>query len=345
MMFCWLKRPALVAFVFTVFSSFASFSQCSVVSSHGYVVNVSICPSSIVVSTTDCPWGYNYNVRFDYNVTISGASATALNTLQTEIICRNSDVNGYYSLPLNGGSGTAVTTTNPAVSGNNYDYGTNPSCTQATVSSLKCLSLRVIIQGPGIAHQTIDCNCMALVLPVELVSLNAKKVGGDNMINWSVQSEDRNDFFTIEYSEDGQSWDFLTNVASKGDTDQLRNYSYSDAMHKAGYYKLSQTDLNGNRNELGIAYVPFESTELIIYPNPSHGVAPSIEFSAPVSEALITVYSQDGKVLMQTPVTSFDKQDDFLFKTALDVNAAPGMYWVEVQAGNELVGRKKWMIE
>lgn len=345
MMFCWLKRPALVALVLTVLGSFTSFSQCSVTSSHGYVVNVSICPSSIVVSTTDCPWSYNYNVKFNYNVTISGPNATSLNTLQTEIVCRNSDVNGYYALPLNGGSGSAVTVTNPSISGNNYNYGNNPSCTQATVSSLKCTGLRVIIQGPGIPHQTVDCNCMALVLPVELISLDAKKVFGDNSINWSVQSESRNDFFTIEYSEDGKSWDFLANVDSKGDTDQLRNYTYSDSKHRAGYYKLSQTDLNGTRNELGIAYVPFQSSELTIYPNPSRGVAPSIEFSAPVSDALITVYGQDGKVLMQTPVTSFDKQDNFLFKTALDVNAAPGMYWVEVSAGNELVGRQKWMIE
>jgi hypothetical protein len=172
-----LVQLTFLTFLFSLFTTIQANAQCIINSNAGY----SVSPKSIVVSTTDCPWGYNYNVRFDYEIAIIGnpPGNSGLNTLQTKIYCNNSAVNGYYALPLNGGSGSAVTTTNPFVNNNGeaYQYTTNPSCDEATVSNLNCLNIGVIIQGAGIPNQEINCNCSLMVLPV--------------------QSEKRNDYFTI----------------------------------------------------------------------------------------------------------------------------------------------------
>jgi len=81
-----------------------------------YTVNISFNPIDIVPSTTNCPFGYNYNVQFSYSVTVSGVNTCSNGNIgiQPQITCdRQSNGNFDFSVPapIVGNPSTSVTYT------------------------------------------------------------------------------------------------------------------------------------------------------------------------------------------------------------------------------------------
>lgn len=349
-----LAQLSLIVTVFTVFSFNKVNAQCSVVSSSGYTVNVAITPKNIVVSSTNCPWGYNYNVNFDYNISITGPNASAQYTLQALIYCVNGQINGAYSLPLNGGVGNATTTTNPAIPHNGTAYGYNApyvSCTNATVATLNCTSIDLIIQGPGIPYQVISCSVSAAPptnLPVDFLFFDGEKKDNGNLLTWAVESEQRNDYFTIETSTDGENWTELTKVKGAGTSTEAKTYTYLDTKNRSQsiYYKLSQTDLDGKRNELALKYISNNDSDFSLYPNPTSDSKIHLTFSDnSESTSTLILRNEIGQVVFQQDLQSVSKSGKTsYYNSELDLGQPAGIYFVEVQAGNQLVNRSKLVI-
>ena len=162
----------LLTFALLMGQYFAS-AQCTISSSGcgGYTVQVSITPTTIVTSSATCPFGYNYNVTFNYSITVSGSN-TCWNGnigIQPQIFC-NSQNNGYYTINVpaptvgvpstNTYTGTLTTTTNP--------YNSNTDCASATPLSLNCNSTNITIYGPGISTTTVSCST-----PINTISTGA----------------------------------------------------------------------------------------------------------------------------------------------------------------------------
>ncbi|MNJ91796.1 hypothetical protein D3C87_94510 [compost metagenome] len=349
-----LVQLTFVVSLFSIILFSRANAQCSVVSTDGYVVNVSIVPRTIVVSSTNCPWGYNYNVGFDYNISITGPGAAAQYTLQALIYCVNGQINGAYSLPLNGGTGTAVTTTNPAIPHNGSAYGYNSpyvSCTNATVATLNCNSVDLIIQGPGIPYQVIHCNPPATPptnLPVEFLYFDAEKKNKGNLLTWAVETEKRNEYFTIEASTDAQDWRELTKVKGAVNSTEARTYTYFDTKHTEGsvYYRLSQTDLDGTRNELAMKYVASEASDFRLYPNPSADGKVRLIFTDNSENASFLVLRNElGQIVHQLDLEAASKSGKTAYYDSfLDFGQPAGLYLVEVHSGNEVVNRSKLVI-
>ena len=140
----------ILAFLFAINAN----SQCTIIvpSTHGYFVNVTLKATS-VVATTPCVYGYNYNVAVEYSVTFTGVRIPSkLNTLQGNLYCGASP--NFFSLPTTGGSGTVLSRSNV--------WSANTDCASASVSSLRCNTFELQIQGPGISNQFLTCG---IVLP------------------------------------------------------------------------------------------------------------------------------------------------------------------------------------
>jgi hypothetical protein len=113
-----------------------------------------------------------------------------------------------------------------------------------------------------------DANCRDITvnrissLPIELVSFNGMKKNGDNFLYWVTASERDNDYFTLEYSIDGEFWLDISNINAAGNSQQELSYSYTHKTYDrsvTNYYKLSQTDFNGVRtyfNNVSITNTP-----------------------------------------------------------------------------------------
>ncbi|MNJ84615.1 hypothetical protein D3C87_20720 [compost metagenome] len=346
-----LVQLTLLVSLLLIFTTSKSVAQCVITSTDGYVVSVSIQPKSIAVSTTDCPWGYNYNVNFDYNISITGPNAAAMYTLQARIYCANSAMNGAYSLPLNGGIGSAQTTTNPSVPHNGTAYGYNapyPSCNNATVATLNCTTVDVVIHGPGIPYRVIHCNNIGSVLPVEFLSFEGEKKNDGNLLLWQVQSEQRNDYFTIETSRDGLNWKELAQVKGAINSTELKSYSYLDTKNTQGavYYKLSQTDLDGSRNELSIRYISSEEADFRLYPNPSADGRIHVSFSDhSEAKSTISLRNEVGQLVHQEDLEPASKSGKVAYYNSdLYLNQPAGVYFVEVRSNDDVVNRSKLVI-
>lgn len=113
-------------------------------------------------------------------------------------------------------------------------------------------------------------------LPIELLSFTAHVNGSKVDIHWVTASEINNDYFTIERSRDLQKWELLINVEGAGNSSQILNYFDSDYSPYSGlsYYRLKQTDFDGNYTYSNIVPVKYEDNaqgNLSLFPNPIEG--------------------------------------------------------------------------
>ncbi|GAB3526649.1 hypothetical protein GCM10027443_02070 [Pontibacter brevis] len=87
-----------------------------------------------------------------------------------------------------------------------------------------------------------------VVLPVELVRFTARNSGAAVQLQWLTASEIQNDYFLVERSANGYSFESIGRVAGKGTTTQGAAYSFMDEYPMAGvsYYRLKQVDEDGS---------------------------------------------------------------------------------------------------
>lgn len=110
-------------------------------------------------------------------------------------------------------------------------------------------------------------------LPIELVDFHATAKSETVDLSWETASETNNDFFTIERSTEGQVWGKIKTIKGAGNTSTEKRYTSTDLQPKVGisYYRLKQTDFNGNFSYSIIRDVRIENgSGYSIYPNPAN---------------------------------------------------------------------------
>lgn len=91
-------------------------------------------------------------------------------------------------------------------------------------------------------------------LPIELLSNEATCKDKNVVINWTTATETNNNYFTIQKSIDGINFTDEGTVAGAGNSTSILNYSYTDynAFSGVSYYRLKQTDYNGDSKTFGM---------------------------------------------------------------------------------------------
>lgn len=226
-----------VALTLAVFSTKTTTAQCVFTSTDGYSVTVRVAPIS-VIAPNSCPNGFNYNLNVSYQVSFSGTNIpSSLYTLQGKIFCGGDE--NFFSIPLNGGTGTVQSGSNP--------YRSTTNCASANPGTLNCNMATINIQGSGLNVFNAACP-MAGALPVNLVSFNAKIVNGNNVyLKWVTANEISNKTFAVERSTDSRNWQAIKTINGAGNSATDIQYDYTDANLATGmyYYRLKQTDLSG----------------------------------------------------------------------------------------------------
>ncbi|MDH3710004.1 MAG: T9SS type A sorting domain-containing protein [Cyclobacteriaceae bacterium] len=103
--------------------------------------------------------------------------------------------------------------------------------------------------NPGTVMNDTDSftGCDNLILPVELVNFRGTATPDGNLLQWETASERNNDFFEVQRSTNGTSWEAITMVQGNGDSDQFISYRYLDRNPLPGrnFYRLRQVDFDG----------------------------------------------------------------------------------------------------
>ncbi|UII29172.1 T9SS type A sorting domain-containing protein [Fulvivirga maritima] len=110
-------------------------------------------------------------------------------------------------------------------------------------------------------------------LPVEFLYVNAVSENNSVKIEWATGSELNNDFFTIERSVDGLTFQEIGTVNGAGNSTETIEYLFEDFSPNSGanYYRVKQTDFDGQYDYSELVHIFNEqvrSLEVSAYPNP-----------------------------------------------------------------------------
>jgi hypothetical protein len=143
------------------------------------------------------------------------------------------------------------------------------------------------------------------VLPMKLQYFNARPDNSQVDLSWATATESNNDYFMVEKSKDGVNFEDLTRVnsaAPNGTSSLPLYYSAVDPNPFDGttWYRLRQTDLDGNSSYSNIVSVKFlKMNALSVYPNPSSGIVYIDGLGNNQSMANVEWFDLGGRLLLQ----------------------------------------------
>lgn len=105
----------------------------------------------------------------------------------------------------------------------------------------------------------VNCGSCGVVLPVQYSSFFVKAVEETVAVDWTTSSESNNAFFTVERSVDGAIFNEVKEIPGAGDSSEPIDYQVIDykPLEGVSYYRLKQTDLNGQATYSDIKTVRF----------------------------------------------------------------------------------------
>lgn len=182
-----------------------------------------------------------------------------------------------------------------------------------------------------------------VVLPIELLSFSAvcndKKVD----IAWVTATETHNDYFTVERTKDGLSFETVSTVDGAGNSTQVLEYSVTDHNPYEGlsYYRLMNTGFDGAKYYSALVTSDCFITEngFSIYPNPSDGSgALMLDLNFPENQEIVfTVVDMQGKESYSKLIIT--KQDNELVAIDPSHKIAPGTYMVITRSENKILSK------
>ncbi|MFY0627880.1 MAG: T9SS type A sorting domain-containing protein [Reichenbachiella sp.] len=113
---------------------------------------------------------------------------------------------------------------------------------------------------------------MGASLPVELVSFEALKVDNYVTLKWQTASEINSDYFDVQKSKDGKSFESIGKVDSHHNSTSLQNYDWNDRssfLANVIYYRLNMVDYDGTQEYSKIVSVNMAESNFNLFPNPT----------------------------------------------------------------------------
>jgi hypothetical protein len=178
----------------------------------------------------------------------------------------------------------------------------------------------------------------AAPLPVTLTAFTAMAAPNRTVaLAWTTASEVNNDYFEVQHSADGITFEAVGRVAGHQTTSQASTYTFVDAAPGAAathYYRLRQVDLD-SRSTFGPVRTTHlapgsSAVQLAVAPNPTTaaGLRVQVQVAGEASTpAVLTVQDLLGQTLLTQPVTLQPGANVF----APAVVLAPGTYWLSLR--------------
>ncbi len=136
-------------------------------------------------------------------------------------------------------------------------------------------------------------------LPVELMKFEGELNDEGIQLNWETGSEENNQAFIIERSQDGKNFEAIGRVEGNGTTSEQQFYEYLDESPEVGwnYYRLKQVDYDGAFTYSDMLSI-YKTTEgsVSIFPNPL-GKGQMLQIQTELKDVALTIMSVDGKVV------------------------------------------------
>jgi hypothetical protein len=186
-------------------------------------------------------------------------------------------------------------------------------------------------------------------LPVELLYFEGASMDNVVRLTWATASEVNNDYFEIQRSEDGESFESIGEVAGFGNSSEIVEYVFSDVRPLFGqnYYRLRQVDVDGQYEILPTIMVDhnYQGKEMTssFYPNPAivgRDIMLEVESGNMVQKVYVEIVNLQGQSVFSREI---EPALFILERIALPERVEAGLYIMTVQQG-EMVQRKKLLV-
>ena len=241
---------------------------------------------------------------------ISGAGTGNIN--QDPLFMDMADADGLDNCWLTGDDGLQLQGISPCV-----DAG-NSTGTYSTD----------ILGNARVSGATVDMGLYEFQqpLPIEILSFMAEKEGELVKISWMGFLKNEQVHFTVERSQDSQTFDSLWHGQSDPDNKTLETYEVLDQnpLNGMSYYRLKQTDANGLTSYSNTVSVFFEGKQkLKVYPNPA---VERLMIKGPEKDLKeILLLDSVGKIIMGAEMLVHIGENSF----TLDIKSLPsGIYFL-----------------
>ncbi|TNF50424.1 MAG: T9SS type A sorting domain-containing protein [Bacteroidetes bacterium] len=189
------------------------------------------------------------------------------------------------------------------------------------------------------------CSWGITVLPVELKQFNINCESDGSILSWSTESEQNNDFYTIEKSLDGVNFEKIAEKEAVGFSTVQMEYEFQDYYPERGvsYYRLSQTDFDGVETILGTLSTQWPcqdaSGEMVLYPNPTDGDV-QVVFSHDIrDEFVVETFNAIGQSVFD-PISGAAQQTGSTLIKLNSQELPAGVYMVRVKVGEKIYTEK-----
>jgi hypothetical protein len=177
----------------------------------------------------------------------------------------------------------------------------------------------------GLNNQQYFCPSTVIVLPAELVSFSSVCEGDKEEFVWTTASEDRVDYFEIEYTTDGFIFYPVGQIKAAGSSSTTNHYRLESQLEgiTQRYYRIKTVDEDGN----------FETSEMIAGKNCK---SPSLIHNYTFENGQFHIETSVENVRVQLLTTtgqelfSYDMKDE-LATDIINLDLAQGVYILTVQ--------------
>jgi len=276
---------------------------------------------------------FAWNITTPYGGCVSSDSTTV--NVANCLPVANDD---YYAASNNATNGNVSTNDSMGNGAGTFTIVTNPTNGTATLNADGTFTYTAPSSYSGADQFTYslcdedgDCDTATVyisnILPIHLLSFEAKREGKTARLDWVTTSEQNNTGFEVEHSNDGKQWQivgFVASQAKEGNSHLELSYTYTDRSPVNGqnFYRLKQVDINGQYTFSPIRSVAFgDAGTISVYPNP---VNDKVLISGLQGVYTVTISNALGQVVLKQ---SGLKTQSAELNTA---GLAPGVYMLTI---------------
>jgi len=175
------------------------------------------------------------------------------------------------------------------------------------------------------------------VLPIKLLSFTGKLQGENAKLDWSTAFEQDSKGFEIEKSYDGINFKKIGFIASAGNSNTTRNYTFTDPQRaiEYNYYRLKLVDIDNTFDYSDVVLVKnmYGKQDVYLAGNPFTDKI-NIQFAkTPNSKVAVKIYDVKGSKIYEAAYNNYSQ-------TSLQVNLSSklpqGVYSVKVETGGKI---------
>lgn len=209
------------------------------------------------------------------------------------------------------------------------DYGTFGSTTVSSTDQTSSIS----VYNKDVTSSPLgDLISVCSDLPLTLLSFNASLQGNQVQLNWKTTNEINTDYFDVERSNDGKTYQSIAEVKTENNRSAGHKNIYSakdnKPMNGVNLYRLKMVDKDGQftySNIIKVTYV--EPPVITISPDPVKNILNLFINSKSDVNAEIILTDMSGKIIIRKNVSLINGSNTVMVNVS---NMSPGAYIAKI---------------